>query len=1061
MGRYYWVKAISVFCAGLFMCGVAQGGAYSGGNGSLATPYQIGSSTDWLEMMNTSADWDKYFELIADIDFGGATIRPVGSSAEAPFTGVFDGKDFVIRNGAIRKTLTDNIGLFGYCSNAGGGGMVKGVRVENMTIQGSNNVGLLVGYTSGEIQSCIVSGTVSGKRNVGGLAGFLEGGTISDVQSSCTVTGERAVGGVAGGTLLSGRATEIQRCLASGSVTALGTGAGGVVGENDWDGVITDSYASSTVIGDGVVGGLAGSNKGMISFCFAVGDVTGLSDVDYMTAVGGLVGLNSYGNISFSYATGTVTGREGIGGLVGVSQGGDDRGIIRSCFATGAVNGILEVGGLVGNALKIIACYATGTVMGESQVGGLCGDVKTVIASYAVNQVSGISCVGGLVGSTAGCRGWDCFWDVDISGTDRSPAGKGLTSTQMREVLYYSAANWSAWEWVMEAGALPRLDWESTGAEGPLPEAPPLPYAGSGTPSDPYQITTAAEFAWMSWNIQTLDKHFRLMNTIDLDGVPLYPIGDHYGRYIDAPMDFTGVFEGAGNSLLNSSVLPGFENCNTSFFDSIGLFSSLGETGVIRNLTLNGAKGTVLEYVGQVGLLAGISYGKIFNCHVTGEFSGGLYEGVHAGAVVSRNNGEISSCSADLTSFDPGDSVFRKGRIGGIAATNDGRIEDTYAILHGSSSNIGGITGENSTNGEIENCHTNTVLYGDTVGGIAAWGGGVITRSSSNSQITDRKFQNDSYCGGIVGKFGGGEVSSCFATGTVTGGHFAGGLIGKLDMFYNVIIKDLYSRSLIRDRDPESTITDGPDGYYGGIIGRTEGPGDIINCYAACVIRKYRNESIVGGLIGHRQTVLLYGDGGFNETESDPATVTACYWDRQVSGVYNSDGGVGRNTRDMTYPHGEDTYAGWDFEGLWAADPLFTENDGYPWLPIAEAQGLPRAVLHGVSSIEENEYTVLSVAMEPNKESFLVNWYLNGVLIQSGPEMEYVIPRASDPDAGTYYAVVVSGDGAYYRSQDFLVRVFPEGSLPALSLPALLFLAVSLMVCAAGISKKTLALKRE
>jgi len=82
-----------------------------------------------------------------------------------------------------------------------------------------------------------------------------------------------------------------------------------MIGEN-W-GEAGNSYSTSSVSGDGRVGGLVGWNKnGAVSDCYCSGSVTG------NWQVAGLVGCN-WATVRNSYSTSIVTGDEEIGGLVG------------------------------------------------------------------------------------------------------------------------------------------------------------------------------------------------------------------------------------------------------------------------------------------------------------------------------------------------------------------------------------------------------------------------------------------------------------------------------------------------------------------------------------------------------------------------------------------------------------------------------------------------------------------------------------------------------------------------------------------------------------------------
>jgi hypothetical protein len=188
----------------------------------------------------------------------------------------------------------------------------------------------------------------------------------------------------------------ISNCYATGEVTG-GNGSaylGGLVGDI-YSGAISDCYATGSVFGgDGsaYLGGLVGYNKsGTISGCNAAGAVTGGVDSVYL---GGLAGENHSGTIRNCYATGAVTGGDYLGGLVGDFSSG----AIINCHATGSVLSgeyFTDGGGLVGynDSGTISNCYATGAVTGGDNSGGLGGlvgcNLGTISNSYATGAVTG------------------------------------------------------------------------------------------------------------------------------------------------------------------------------------------------------------------------------------------------------------------------------------------------------------------------------------------------------------------------------------------------------------------------------------------------------------------------------------------------------------------------------------------------------------------------------------------------------------------------------------------------------------------------------------------------
>jgi hypothetical protein len=172
------------------------------------------------------------------------------------------------------------------------------------------------------------------------------------------------------------------------------------------------SIDGGQVQGERMVGGLAGSNYGIISDCYTtctVGPAEQRSlppideGMDKRESFGGLVGYDHYGEISNCHATGKVTGEKTVGGLVGEASG-----TIISSWSGSDVSGDAIIGGLVGKNRKtsiLSHCYATGHVSGRNVIGGLVGDCKaeaSIDNCYATGNVSAEENGGGLVGVHTG-----------------------------------------------------------------------------------------------------------------------------------------------------------------------------------------------------------------------------------------------------------------------------------------------------------------------------------------------------------------------------------------------------------------------------------------------------------------------------------------------------------------------------------------------------------------------------------------------------------------------------------------------------------------------------------
>jgi len=217
-----------------------------------AANYTLGNTIDASATGNGTYVWDS------------EGFAPVGGST-VPFSGTFDGQGRIIVNLAINRPSAGNVGLFGVASASSS--------IKNLGLTG---------------------GTVSGNTNVGGLAGYLNGATLSTSSFSGGITGSgNAVGGLAGA-----NTGTISLSYAKGSVSGAGSDVGGLVGNNSTNGTILNCYATSEVSGGPVnVGGLAGGNYqgATITGSYAAGSVSGAG-----TTVGGVVGGNQ-GTVSNSY----------------------------------------------------------------------------------------------------------------------------------------------------------------------------------------------------------------------------------------------------------------------------------------------------------------------------------------------------------------------------------------------------------------------------------------------------------------------------------------------------------------------------------------------------------------------------------------------------------------------------------------------------------------------------------------------------------------------------------------------------------------------------------------
>ena len=708
--------------AGVVLCLFSSAFAYSGGSGEPNDPYRIAAVSDWNDLMNTSADWNKYFIMTADVNLQGVALTPVGRDYDTPFTGVFEGNGHIIRN------VTVYGGLFFYISDSG---RIRNLNIENANIDAECNAGGIVAYNSGAIIDCYAAGVVTGGSccglgGVGGLVGKNRG-TIAGCHAATTVNGEYSAGGLVGlnyGT--------IAGCYAAGSVKGH-YGIGGLVGRNGDDenegGTITNCYATGAVVGvhGGPIGGLVGYNRGGISYCYSTGSVSGSN---YHSGVGGLVGCN-IGSITACYNTGTVSGNDYVGGLVGENYVG-----VTDCYSTGTVTGGNYVGGLAGwnwDSRAITNCYATGAVTGSSSVGGLVGynnhDIGITTAS---------------------------FWDVETSGQTTSAIGTGKTTAEMKTLSTFTSAGWDFTTddgdhavWIMPENDYPHLAWkywrwaripDISGMSfeeavdivknagflmGSLiwinDEAVPIGHivsqyppadingelevtkvdmviscpdqigAGSGIESDPYQIRTVYEWLFLTCHPELWGKYFILMNDLDFRKGAISPIGSNWKVF------FAGVFDGNSHIVRNVVI-------NMPSGVHVGLFGF--SSGQIRKLGVESVGIIGGDFV--VGGLVGYNNdGVISNCYITGAVNGRS----DVGGLVGINGGTIANCYATST-------VSGNWYVGGLAGYNGGNITACFWDIEtsGQTTSAGG-TGK--TTAEMKTLSTFTSAGWDFVGETA------------------------------------------------------------------------------------------------------------------------------------------------------------------------------------------------------------------------------------------------------------------------------------------------------------------------------------------------------
>lgn len=233
----------------------------------------------------------------------------IGRSDSAAFRGIFDGRGHAIFDMDVRQNNTYG-GFFAYCA---------GATVRNLNVCGSvastaetADVGGVVGFGSKTtLFSCLNFASVTADgTGCGGLAGYLcDGSSVIDSDNRAAVQGKSGVGGIAG--IVYSGADQLTRCVNYGAVTASGQGVYGTGGVAGRLAGVADICGNAGAVSsaDRYTGGIAGSttarNVSAVKNCLSTGEIAS-SCADANAALGGLVGYAQYLTIANCAFRGTL-----------------------------------------------------------------------------------------------------------------------------------------------------------------------------------------------------------------------------------------------------------------------------------------------------------------------------------------------------------------------------------------------------------------------------------------------------------------------------------------------------------------------------------------------------------------------------------------------------------------------------------------------------------------------------------------------------------------------------------------------------------------------------------
>ncbi len=364
-----------------------------------------------------------HFSVSGSVEANGSYVAGIVAAGEASLTDLHNSCSIVATGdyvGGVAGRISARTARIEGCTNAGSiytAGTKGGYR--------GGYIGGIAGYCYGTVKNCTNSGMVSGYRFVGGVAGNAGsatgctntadvfatsgyvggiGGNISSADG-CVNRGTVTVFGVfknnqyasenIGGVIGSGNGSfsnltnhgKIQYS-ASGNVNT--NSVGGIIGGPTSNAAISDciNYGSVSACGTGV-GGIAGgaiNNSSTVMRCANHGNV--INDTTSGTGTGGVASASV---VDQCYNTGNVKGFDGVGGVLGLSRNISTvlRGGVSASYNLGSVAGNNYVGGVAGGGAKLTDCYNVGSVSaGGADSGPLVGSAYEVENCYYLNTLT-------------------------------------------------------------------------------------------------------------------------------------------------------------------------------------------------------------------------------------------------------------------------------------------------------------------------------------------------------------------------------------------------------------------------------------------------------------------------------------------------------------------------------------------------------------------------------------------------------------------------------------------------------------------------------------------------
>lgn len=670
------------------------------------------------------------------------------------------------------KNTDDSVGAVAAENN---GGSISGISGYGNTIKGSGgSIGGLVGKNYGDIsnsndQSTVIAGAGTVAGGIAGVNGTNAGigGTIDNVQSNSAVTTgvldenqyASNLGGIVGKNEMLLNKYNINNVSAHGITGKTGNTqtSGGIVGTNE--GRISNAYNESIIHGSENIGGVAGknvtqaSNSNMAELNDVANAVEIIGDAGSQN-VGGLVGMQDHATTNQGRNTGAITGCTNVGGMVGYNTADSYlKNLENSPQAT--ITGITNVGGIAGvnegeisadNQLNLVN---SGKIYGWKNVGGIAGknsgkidNVNSNINLYVIDETTR-NALKGTAGIDANAQFFGGVTGENVGIITNATNRARVDAAQASYVGGIVGKNTS------DGDKVGQLLGMGNSNEGLVIGKN---YVGGVIGKNEVDITGTA------------DESVGIVNS----GTVIALAGGAGGIIGENSADITHVImKNEGEVHGNASIEGSTEENGTGGIIGVNGYKADGTGANISNSSLMNRVNGNVSGVANVGGIIGINHGVI---------TGGRDDKNNYYKYQIYNNGTIQAGSYNATNGTI--TAFAGENIGGLLGNNSGTLTAGYntgVVKAEQSSNVGGIAGTNS--GTLDQVFNSVVTVTKTETDATDANG----RKLYDYTYTDGgAISGASNVGGIVGSnTAEGQLSNAYSTTKVEGTSSVANIVGS------------------------------------------------------------------------------------------------------------------------------------------------------------------------------------------------------------------------------------------------------------------------------------------